>query len=217
MSCSEMIQATSDQSLTVQRDELARLARRLWQQSRVTAIVTAMALVAVGSPTVTAWLQLDIAAVADGQWWRLITGHVTHFGTEHLFWDLLMFIGLGLACERQHPRHFALGLLSMSLGVSAAVMIWCPDVSQYRGLSGIDTGLFVWFVVDQVRQSLAGRDRAMALVWTAAGSLLVGKLIYEWFSGQILFVDASAFKPLVQSHLAGAAMGIVLSCGGWRR
>jgi len=35
----------------------------------------------------------------------------------------------------------------------------------------------------------------------------LGKLLFEFVTGEILFVDADGFKPLVESHLMGAAIG----------
>ncbi|WP_442507477.1 rhombosortase [Novipirellula sp. SH528] len=189
------------------------------RHSPVTAVLSAIAIAAYAFPSLTAGLQLDFASVTSGQWWRLLTGHLTHFGGGHLFWDVLMFVVLGAACERQHPKLFAVSLIVMALGISATIMLACQDVSGYRGLSGIDTGLFVWFIADQIRQSLANRDRMFASVWTATGMLLVGKLVYEFTTGEILFVNAEGFKPLVESHLAGATFGAMFAGLGimWRR
>lgn len=177
----------------------------------VTLTLSVLAVVAFICPGLTVALQLDFASVASGQSWRLLTGHFTHFGGEHLFWDVLMFTVLGAACEHQHRRLFGISILVMTIGISATVLATCRDVSGYRGLSGVDTGLFVWFLVDQIRQSIAGRDRMFAAVWTAAGTLLIGKLLFEWVTGEILFVDATDFKPLVESHLAGAAFGALFA------
>ena len=118
-----------------------------------------------------------------------------------------MFAVLGVVCERQHPRSFGPALAVMALGISAAVTFLCDDVTGYRGLSGIDTGLFVWFIGDQIRQCFADRDRTGTSFWIATVGLLIGKLSYEFVTGEILFVNAEGFKPLVESHVAGAALG----------
>ncbi|ELP29921.1 hypothetical protein RBSWK_06009 [Rhodopirellula baltica SWK14] len=97
----------------------------------------------------------------------------------------------------------------MSVGISATILLTCQDVTTYRGLSGIDTGLFVWFLAIQIRQSLADRDRTFTCFWTAAGILLLAKLGYEFTTGEILFVNAEGFQPLVESHLSGAVLGAI--------
>jgi rhomboid family GlyGly-CTERM serine protease len=175
--------------------------------------VAAAAILASVFPSLAVCLQLDFGAVAAGQWWRLLSGHLTHYDSQHLFWDLLMFVVLGAACERQHPRLFVTALVVMALGISATVVFACPDVSGYRGLSGIDTGLFVWFIGDQIRHSFASCERELACFWMATGTVLAAKLLFESVTGGVLFVDANGFKPLIESHLAGAAFGILFAGG----
>jgi rhomboid family GlyGly-CTERM serine protease len=183
----------------------------LWRNYRTTIIVSLLALLAYANPALTQSLQLDFSAVTSGQWWRIWTGHLTHYDGQHLFWDLLMFAVLGAACERQHPRLFAAAIALMIAGISTAIGFVCEDVSVYRGLSSLDTALFVWFITDQVRQSILGRDPVAAFLWLAPGVGLIGKLLYEATTGQTLFVDATNFTPLVESHLAGVVMGLL--CG----
>ncbi|SMP59057.1 rhomboid family GlyGly-CTERM serine protease [Neorhodopirellula lusitana] len=185
------------------------------RQAPVTWLASAVAIAAFAFPSLTAALQLDFAAVDAGQWWRLLSGHLTHFGGDHLFWDLLMFIVLGAACERQHPWLYPIALTAMALGISATIALTCQDVTNYRGLSGIDTGLFVWFIATQIRQSLADRDRTFTTFWTAAGVLLTAKLLYESTTGEILFVNAEGFIPLVESHLSGAVFGAIFAGVGF--
>lgn len=177
----------------------------------VTILVSLVAVVAWATPSLSLWLELDYGLVASGQWWRIWTGHLTHYDGNHLFWDLLMFAVLGAACERQHPRLFAPAVAVIVAGISLAIGLCCEQVSVYRGLSGVDTGLFVWLVADQVRQCLADRDVLAAVSWLLAVAGLIGKLVFEAATGQTLFVDSSTFDPLVESHLAGAAIGFLCS------
>lgn len=188
----------------------------LFGRAPVTLLVSAITVAAYAFPSLTAELQLDFASVDSGQCWRLLSGHLTHFGGGHLFWDLLMFVVLGAACERRHPRLYPVALISMALGISSTIMLTCQDVTTYRGLSGIDTGLSVWFIANQTRQSLADRDIPFTRFWAAAGILLLAKLLYEFTTGEILFVNAEGFTPLVESHLSGAVVGAVFAGLGTR-
>ncbi len=176
----------------------------------VTITVSILALLIHHVPALHEFLQLDYNAVAGGQWWRIWTGHLTHFGGEHLFWDLLMFIGLAGACEQTVPRKLAPALVLMAGGISIAVQLFCPEVTVYRGLSGIDTGLFVWFAGIRLQKSLDDRDAIGGLLWAVPFVGLVGKLLYEALTRQTLFVDSAGFVPLVESHLAGVVIGALL-------
>ncbi len=182
--------------------------RLLWHQCRITTVLCLLAILAHVSPTLTLALQLDFAAVSNGQWWRIWTGHLTHYGGQHLLWDLLVFAVLGGACERQFQHKYFPALLLTAAGISAAIGLLCEDISIYRGLSGIDTGLFVWFVGDQLRQSFAGRDEVLVALWIVMVTLLLGKLYFEAQTGSLLFVDATSFTPLVESHVVGAGIGV---------
>ncbi len=184
----------------------------------VTILVSAMALLAWASPAITSWLQLDFMAVTDGQWWRIWTGHLTHYDGNHLFWDLLMFAILGASCERIVGSRFPAMLAIITAGISASIAWWCPEITVYRGLSGIDTALFVWFVADQSVRAWNREERIVAALWIAPSAGLVGKLLFEASTGNTLFVDSSSFTPLVQSHLAGAAFGLLASVSSrWAR
>jgi rhomboid family GlyGly-CTERM serine protease len=182
-----------------------------WKHYGFTAAIAFVTIVIFAFPKLTTCLQLDFNSVADGQWWRLITGHLTHYNAQHLFWDLLMFVVLGAMCERPSKKMFGVFFAFLAIGVSVTVTLACNDISEYRGLSGIDTGLFVWLIIDQLRTSFAGRDRYGAIFWSVGGLLLVGKLAFEMVSGNVLFVQTDGFKPLLESHLAGAAGGAIVA------
>ena len=94
-----------------------------------------------------------------------------------------------------------------SLGL--AFWWWCPEVGQYRGLSGVDTGLFLWLIADRIYSAWKTRPSFEIGAWALLAFALLGKLGYEAATGQTLFVDASGFQPLVESHLAGALGGAV--------
>ena len=174
----------------------------------VTIAVASVAVVAFMVPGVTDYLQLDMEQAFGGEFWRIITGHVTHYGSSHLFWDLLMFVVLGAVCERRCGVLYGPALAMMAVVISASIAIGCPQIGVYRGLSGLDTGLFAWFVADQAVQAVRRREWGSAGIWLAMGGGLLCKLGFEWATGATLFVDSDGFVPLVQSHLAGLIAGV---------
>jgi rhomboid family GlyGly-CTERM serine protease len=163
-------------------------------------------------PAAAQWLQYDRQVLLAGQWWRFLTGHLVHWNTEHLVWDLLMFVVLGYLIERQ-SRCRLLGLL---LGSATAISsyVWCvrPDVVTYRGLSGIDTALFVYLaamlVVDAVQNRQLGRGLAAGMLLAS----LASKLFFESATGGTLFVNSNAagFGVLIEAHLLGALVGVLV-------
>src|SRR5262245_25514413 len=97
------------------------------------------------SPTTTAHLQFDRAALAAGEWWRLFTGHLTHFDANHLVWDVGMLLALGFVTERESGSRCAWALALAAAAISGAVWWWQPQFTTYRGLSGLDSALFGLF------------------------------------------------------------------------
>jgi len=151
-------------------------------------------------------------AVLSGEWWRVLTGHLSHTSVPNLLWNLGTFLVLGAVCELQDRRRFLLATLLAGLAVSFAVLLFAPETTVYRGLSGIDSALFGLLLVQMVRRARNQRQPALAALLLATGGLFLGKLAYEVLAGQALFaVDASGFVPVPLAHLAGALAGILVA------
>ena len=57
-------------------------------------------------------------AIADGEWWRLISGHLVHSDGQHLLWDVLALVVIGWMLERHRSALFAWGFLSGIVAVN---------------------------------------------------------------------------------------------------
>ena len=197
-------------------DPLSFVARSL-ARVPMTLIVGLAALAIAVVPEAGQYLQLDRAAIAAGEVWRLGTCHLTHWNAEHLQWDFLMFILLGGACELRKPRRMRWCVAAAAGAVTG--LVWCcfPDVQAYRGLSGIDTALFTLLAINLVRDARSEGNRLLTL---AASGLLVGfaaKTAFEAATGQTYFVDqhAAGFSPLVWDHVAAAVVGATFALVPW--
>ena len=127
--------------------------------------------------------------------WRIVTCHFTHFTFEQLAWDALVLLALGIACEKR--AGFRATLLASAIVVPLAVLAFAPDVSTYRGLSGIDSALFALLLMSEWRRS-----------WPIAVAF-VAKIVIEMTTGSTLFVSGAAFAPVPIAHVAGAVCGVV--------
>lgn len=54
----------------------------------LTLAIGALSLFVFLRPGWTETLEMNRAALAQGEFWRLYTGHLTHFSADHLKWDL---------------------------------------------------------------------------------------------------------------------------------
>lgn len=149
-------------------------------------------------------LELTRSGLQSGELWRLWTGHFTHFGFEHLSYDLGTFVAVGALCERRAPTAtrwlLALGAPALSWATLAA----SPQLESYRGLSGIDSMLFAAAGLSLILSggALARRMGAVALAAFAA------KTGFELAFGQPLFVNSNAnFVVVPAAHGIGALLG----------
>lgn len=157
-------------------------------------------------PAPEAWVY-DRAAIAGGEWWRLLSGHWLHGDGGHLGWNLAALLLLGTMVERCSRSLLIAGLLFGSLGVDAMLWWVTPGLTHYCGLSGVLNALLL---------------PALAALWRADGNgplwliggLSIGKILVEMTSGNALFTH-TLWASVPESHLAGwlAGLLLVMLCG----
>ncbi len=164
------------------------------------------------APWASELLQYERGAVAAGDTWRAVTCHLTHVSGAHLLWDLLAFVLLGGLVETWNRRRFVACLAVASVAVTAAVVAWAPAIDTYRGLSGIDSALFVLLAGHVLGGAVAMRDRVGIVACSALGAGFLAKVGWEVATGTTVFVDSAAagMVPVPVAHAAGALVGLVL-------
>lgn len=156
-------------------------------------------------------LEYHREALNHGQAWRLITCHCTHFSPMHLFWDVIAFFVLGSLIEHRTRKGLLLTLAISSIGISAVVWTCMPDLAVYRGLSGVDSALFVFIVLALIREKMQNGQRlglAMTFMLLLA---FMGKMIFEFQSGSTIFVTelGSGVVAVPLAHVAGGLAGVI--------
>lgn len=161
---------------------------------------------------VTDWLQYDRAAIVAGQWWRVLSGHFTHWSFDHLAWDVAAFVVLAALNERRDRRQFLACTILTAVAVSAGVWLARPDMTFYRGLSGIDSGLFVLLTAGFLRDARRQGDRLVTFATVAALAGFGAKTLWEIAAGSTVFVrDAAGFEPLPLAHVIGGTIGLLIA------
>jgi len=180
------------------------------------AVTACLALIAVAVLLLPRWAtawQYERKAVAAGEVWRLLTGHLTHWNIDHALWDILLFIVLGSVVERRGRRRLLAIIITSALIISLGTYYAESRIAIYRGLSGVDAALFAFLafavLADAVRHGWPGRT------WLSAGLIVAfaTKLVYEATTGATIFVDngRDGFEVLVLAHLLGSATGAVVA------
>ena len=176
----------------------------------ITLGLAALAVIIHASPTLTAWAELDRAAPGRGEVWRLFTGHLAHFGADHLRWDALALLILGTLGEPPDRRVFAATLAGSALAIGIAVWAFQPRFAVYRGLSGLDSALFGLVCARQIAD---GRRAGHAFSIWVGGLALLGfglKCVFEFRADTTIFATGAGFAPVPLAHLVGVVFGAIL-------
>src|SRR6266542_4472017 len=102
-------------------------------------------------------LVYERAQITAGEYWRLWTAHVVHFGWKHLFWNLLVFIPAGIWAERLFPDRFRLLLLLGPIAISVALYEFDPSLARYAGLSGVAASVLTFLALAHLRAGTSDR------------------------------------------------------------
>ena len=183
----------------------------------VSLVLVAAACLVMAFPSLADRLQYDRSAVVQGQWWRIATCHLTHWSFDHLFWDVTALLFLGFVIERDKRRRLLTCMGLSAVLIPLAVGAWLPELSTYRGLSGIDSAVFMLLATTLLGDSWDRRDWGWTLVSTGVMAGFVAKTGFEFVTGTTLFVDATAAEmlPVPLAHVIGAGIG-VLSGVQWK-
>jgi rhomboid family GlyGly-CTERM serine protease len=152
-------------------------------------------------------LEFDRDAVSGGEVWRLATCHWPHWSTDLLAYSDGAYALLLMACWLEAPRRAGACGVASTVSVGLAVWLLTP-LRTYRGLSGIDSALFVMLGVALFRDGVVGRRWVAGLVVCFAL-----KLAFEFGTGRAVFVAVDGMVPVPVAHLVGAATGAVVA--GW--
>ena len=193
---------------------LAMHHRSVWHTARrlpyASLALAAIALIIAAIPCLGTWLQYDRVAIATGECWRLCSGHWTHVSGEHLFWDVLMFVVLGALCELDHRGRCITCILSATILIPAALWFGMPSMMIYRGLSGIDSALFMLLATTHWRREFQAQRWGWVTVLTAVCLLFGAKVLYETTTGSTLLVNSrdAGMTPVPLAHAIGALIGL---------
>jgi rhomboid family GlyGly-CTERM serine protease len=159
-----------------------------------------------------AW-QWDRAAISQGQWWRILTGHWAHWNTSHLVWDAAAFAVLGLVCRPFGKVGWWACVGGAALVIGATVYFAMPGMLSYRGLSGIDSALFGYAAICLLIEHASSRPWRWAISLVLASFGL--KVLLETLLGKALFAGdlGAGIAALPAVHVIGLLWGMgVASC-----
>jgi rhomboid family GlyGly-CTERM serine protease len=149
----------------------------------------------------------DRAAIAAGELWRLISGHLVHLGWPHFALNSIGLILVSyLVAAAFSARRWLLIAVTVIAGIDLGFWYLQPQLTWYVGLSGLLHGLLAAGVISGIRNRHVDS-------WVIAGFLLI-KLAYEQLIGPLPGSEGTAGgEVVVVAHLYGAISGAVI--GAW--
>ena len=191
----------------------------------VALVATSLGLLASALPAAH-FLAYTAVGVEKGQWWRFWTGHLVHYGSAHLWGDLLAFAVWAALVESESRRVLLATLLCGAPLLSCAFRLACPELGEYRGLSSLDAALVIELIVLRglgPRAGAAGQgvgpwltrslgSRALRAVgWVSLG-LFALKTGYEYAAGHALLAPdlGRGVRLLPSAHAFGGLLGLAL-------
>ncbi len=149
-------------------------------------------------------LCLEPSKVTAGEYWRLLTGNLVHFGWLHTLMNAAALLLCVLAFFTEYSvKKFSVLLLWCCSVVGVGIYCFNPEYSPYAGLSGAIHGLIVAGLLQTRAYPMWIRVIALGLV--------LAKLVQENSEGYEA-TDLQTLLPVavaVESHLYGAIAGFV--------
>ena len=153
-------------------------------------------------------LEYDRTAVEAGEIWRLLTGQLVHWTARMTAADLAVLLAVGAWLEIRCRRVALVALLAGALLVGLGLYGLAPELSHYRGSSGLASALFAAAALEMATASPLRWQRASALT---ALVLFAAKLFWELETGRALaagpLLPGVVVTPSV--HLLGGMAGLL--------
>jgi rhomboid family GlyGly-CTERM serine protease len=147
-------------------------------------------------------VQFERQRIAQGELWRLLSGHFVHLNWSHFALNMAGLFMLWLFFRGyQRQLYWLLAIVLIALLCSAGLYI-DGQLASYVGFSGVLHGLFLLGALHECkRYPLSG----VVLL-----ALLLGKLLWEQWQGALPGSEAlSGGRVAVNAHLYGALAGLL--------
>lgn len=167
-------------------------------------IIALSILMAIAEPLSSEWFAYKVNDIAEGQWWRLLSGHFLHTNSYHLLLNLL-----GVALLWALHGHYTktakyLGIfLFLCFCTSVSLYMFAPQLKWYVGLSGVLHGLFVVGAYFDIKHHFKTG-------WVMLAGITVKVLNEQMYgaSGEVAkLIDANV---AIDAHLFGSLSGLLI-------
>jgi len=181
----------------------------LFERAPVTlALAGACALGTIAGEAAAPALAWERGAILHGEIWRLWSGHLVHYSLSHGAADALALCAGGMLAEPLvGSRRFAAILMGGAALIAAGLLAWAPNLSEYRGASGLA------MLTAALAGSLVWRRRPSARPLIGVAALALAAKLLGDAGGHALTLAGLPTGVAVcwQAHVLGALLGV---CAG---
>ncbi len=145
-------------------------------------------------------LRLLSTTLDDGDWYRLVTGHLVHTNWLHMAMNSAALLITLLLFPTIYGKARLLGgcILWDALFISFGLVLLFPQIGWYAGFSGVIHGLLMTGALLSLREPVS----KILLV------LLVAKVSWElWSGGESVSSDLIEAPVIYEAHLLGLTAG----------
>jgi len=180
------------------------------RHSLIIILVTALSLLAFTfNDSVSDFLVYHRDLIAQGQLWRLLTGHFFHTNGYHLLLNLAaLFMLWALHGNFYLPIRYILLFLCSALVCSFGLYFFSPSITQYVGLSGVLHGVFIWGALMDIKN----KEKTGYLLFVGVCLKIAHEQFYGASNDVSNLIEANV---AIDAHLWGAIGGLsffLLTC-----
>lgn len=169
-----------------------------------------MVILSLQGPQVELLLEFNREKILQGEYWRLLSSNLVHYGFPHMIMNAAALLLIGGSFLRELSLKAYLGLLLLAaLAVNLGTLLFNPELSFYRGFSGALHGLLLAGL-------LLNRLRNPWLSYLGV-ALVFAKIIHE-HQADFQANQLQSLLPVavaVDSHMYGAIAGLVFFALTW--
>ncbi len=162
-----------------------------------------MTLMMVVSEKLSIDLRYDRELLENGQWWRLITGHLQHLGWEHYMLNAVALVFVWLVVGDSHTLlQWITSFLLLTILISLSFRLYYPDIHWYVGMSGVIHGFLVSGLIAVI---IRLRELFPAIILLAVAIKVTWEHLH---GGSSYMAEVIGGNVVTESHLIGAVVGI---------